>query len=102
MVAFLPQSGNDPPFLATWPMDYYFLWTWLLVSFNRHQINDVKVLFLDYHIKTSYYCNNLQPECLPESSVSSPSAADKSINDSKVRKENPLPTQLFIYCALMK
>ena len=53
------------------------------------KINDVKVLFLDYHIKTSYYCNNLQPECLPESSASSPSAADKSINDSKVRKENP-------------
>ena len=95
------------------------------------KINDVKVLFLDYHIKTSYYCNNLQPECLPESSASSPSAADyhiktsyycnnlqpeclpessasspsaadKSINDSKVGKENPLPTQLFIYCALMK
>ena len=66
------------------------------------KINDVKVLFLDYHIKTSYYCNNLQPECLPESSASSPSAADKSINDSKVRKENLLPTQLFIYCALMK
>ena len=80
----------------------YFLWTWLLVSFNRHQINDVKVLFLDYHIKTSYYCNNLQPECLPESSASSPSAADKSINDSKVRKQNLLPTQLFIYCVLMK
>jgi len=52
------------------------------------KINDVKVLFLDYH-KTSYYCNNLQPECLPESSASSPSAADKSINGSKVRKENP-------------
>ena len=22
MVAFVPPSGNDPPFLATWPMDY--------------------------------------------------------------------------------
>ena len=66
------------------------------------KINDVKVIFLDYHIKTSCCCNNLQPECLPESSASSPSAADKSINDSKVRKENLLPTQLFIYCALMK
>ena len=66
------------------------------------KINDVKVLFLGYHIKTSYYCNNLQPECLPESSASSPSAADKSINDSKVRKQNLLPTQLFIYCVLMK
>ena len=66
------------------------------------KINDVKVLFLDYHIKTFYYCNDLQPECLPESSASSPSAADKSINDSKVRKENLLPTQLFIYCVLMK
>ena len=53
------------------------------------KINDVKVIFLDYHIKTSCCCNNLQPECLPESSASSPSAADKSINDSKVRKENP-------------
>ena len=23
MVAFVPPSGNDPPFLATWPMDYF-------------------------------------------------------------------------------
>ena len=22
MVAFVPPSGNDSPFLATWPMDY--------------------------------------------------------------------------------
>ena len=22
MVAFVPPSGNDLPFLATWPMDY--------------------------------------------------------------------------------
>ena len=22
MVAFVPPSGNDPPFLDTWPMDY--------------------------------------------------------------------------------
>ena len=22
MVAFVPPSGNDPPFLAAWPMDY--------------------------------------------------------------------------------
>ena len=25
MVAFVPKSGNDPPFLATWPMDYISL-----------------------------------------------------------------------------
>lgn len=31
------------------------------------------------------------PECLPESSASSPSAADKSINDSKVRERHTNP-----------
>ena len=73
--------------------------TFFEFGFSYHltdtKINDVKVLFLGYHIKTSYYCNNLQPECLPESSASSPSAADKSINDSKVRKENPFTNSVF-------
>ena len=33
MVAFVPPSGNDPPFLTTWPMDY---WSWRMCSwFNK-------------------------------------------------------------------
>ena len=58
------------------------------------KINDVKMLLLDYHIETSDDCNDLQPECLPESSASSPSGADKSSNDSKVRRENPFTTSV--------
>ena len=38
MVAFVPPSGNDPPFLATWPMDYY---DWL--SNSRHSVNQLEV-----------------------------------------------------------
>ena len=34
MVAFVPPSGNDPPFLATWPMDYSTLAFVLRLSWN--------------------------------------------------------------------